>query len=208
MNVMKLRIFSDYIWPFCWIGKGLVDEFRDEFNIEDEWLPYELHPGTPPEGRLLTDKFQPFEIAAMFQNLRLRGERYGMVFKERDRTSNSHMALCAGEFARDNNRFEEFHENVFRAFFTDLKDIGQPDVIFEIASNSGLNPENLKTALDEGHYQDRIKSRTNEARQQSIHAIPAFVFEKNELIIGASPAEIFRKALEDIQNGIYVNPLM
>ena len=144
----------------------------------------------------------------MFENIRQRGQRYSMVFNDRDRSSNSHLALLAGEFARDMDRFEEFHENVFRAFFTDLKDIGQLDVLLEIASNSGLNPEKLKPALSEGHHLDRLDTAATEARRLGIQSIPAFTFENDEIIVGALPPEIFRKALESIRNGTYVNPLV
>ncbi len=144
----------------------------------------------------------------MFENLQQRGERYGMVFNDHDRASNSYLALFAGEFARDMNRFEEFHENVFRAFFTDLKDIGQLEVILEIASNSGLNPEKLKLVFSEGRYQDRLDTAMAEARRLGIRSIPAFAFENDEIIVGALSPEIFRKALEGIRNGTYVNPLV
>jgi predicted DsbA family dithiol-disulfide isomerase len=136
----------------------------------------------------------------MFDNLRQRGKRYSMVFNSRDRSSNSHLALIAGEFARDMNRFEEFHENVFRAFFTDLKDIGRLDVILEIASNSGLDPEKLKSAFSEGRNQDRLETAATEARRLGIQSIPAFVIENGEIIVGALPPEIFRKTLEDFRN--------
>ena len=176
--------------------------------MEDEWLPYELQPDTPAAGRLLTDKFRPHEIKAMFENLRKRGERYGMVFNDCNRASNSHLALLAGEFARDMNRFEVFHENVFRTFFTGLKDIGRLDVILEMASDSGLNPEKLKLAYSEGRYQDRMDTAMSEARRLGIRSIPAFVFENDEIIAGALQPEIFRKSLEDIQNGTYFNSLV
>ncbi len=71
-------------------------------------------PETPPEGRLLTDKFRPHEITAMFENLRQRGEHYGMVFNDRDRASNSYLALLAGEFARDMGSFEIIVDRVDR----------------------------------------------------------------------------------------------
>jgi len=144
----------------------------------------------------------------MFENLRQRGERYGMVFNDRDRASNSHLALLAGESARDMGRFDEFHENVFRAFFIDLKDIGRLDVILEIASNSGLNLKKLKLAFSEGRHQDRLNTTATEARRLGILSIPAFAFENDEIIVGALPPEIFRKALEGIRNGTYVNPLV
>ncbi len=142
----------------------------------------------------------------MFENLRRRGARYGMVFNDSDRVSNSHLALLAGEFAQDVGRFEEFHENVFRAFFTGLKNIGRLDVILEIASNSGLNPKKLKPALCEGR-QARLYAAASEARRLGILSIPAFAFENDKIIVGAQPPEIFRKALESIQNGTYMNPL-
>ncbi len=144
----------------------------------------------------------------MFKGLRQRGERYGMVFNDHDRASNSHLALLAGEFARDMGRLEEFHENVFRAYFTDLKDIGQLNEIIEIASDSGLNPEKLKLALSEGHHQNRLDNAGVEARRLGIRSIPTFAFENNETIVGALLPEIFRKALEDIRNGTYINPLV
>ncbi len=171
-------------------------------------MPYELQPKTPPEGRLLTDKFRPHEITAMFENLRQRGEHYGMVFNDRDWASNSYLALLAGEFARDMGSFEKFHENVFRAFFTDVKDIGRLDVIIDIASNSGLNPKKLKLALTEGRHKDRLHTAATEARRLGILSIPAFAFENDEIIVGALPPEIFRKALEGIENGTYVNPFV
>jgi len=144
----------------------------------------------------------------MFKNLRQRGKRYGMVFNDRERASNSCQALLAGEFARDMGRFEEFHENVFRAFFTDLKDIGRLDVILKIASDSGLNPKMLEPALSEGRCRDRLDTAMTEARRLGIRSIPAFVFENDEIIVGALPPEIFRKSLEGIRNGTYVNPLV
>ena len=137
----------------------------------------------------------------MFENLRQRGKRYGMVFHDRDRSSNSRLSLLAGEFAQDMGRFEEFHENVFRAFFTDLKDIGKLDVILEIGSNSGLNPEALKLALNENRHQERLDIAASEARRLGIRSIPAFVSDKDEIIFGAQTPEFFRQALQSIQNG-------
>jgi len=157
---------------------------------------------------LLTEKFRPNEITAMFNNLRQRGKRYGMDFNDRDRAFNSHLALLAGEFAQDIGRFEEFHENVFRAFFTELKNIAQVEVLVEIASNSGLNPKVLKHALSEGRYKDRLDTAAAEAKHLGIRSIPAFVFENDEIIFGALSPKIFRNALENIQNGLYLNPLI
>ncbi len=172
------------------------------------WLPFELQPETPPEGRLLTDKFQPHEISAMFENLRQHGKRYGMIFNDHDRASNSHLALLAGEFAKDTGRFEEFHENVFKAFFTDHKDIGQPEILLEIAAESKLKPEELTNVFNNGRYKDRLESAATEAKRLGIRSIPAFVFEEGEIIFGVLSPNSFRDALRSIENRTYIKPLI
>ncbi len=152
---------------------------------------------------MLTDKFQPHEIAAMFEHLRQRGSRYGMVFNDRDRSSNSHMALVAGEFAQDVGHFDVFHEKLFKAFFTNLKDIGRPDVLLEIATDSGLKSEELTKAFADDRYENRLTVAATEARRLGIRSIPAFVFADDEIIFGAQSPESFRTALQDIRKGTY-----
>ncbi len=171
-------------------------------------MAYELAPTTPPEGRLLTDKFQPSEIAGMFAHLRQRGTRYGMVFNDAERASNSRLSLLAGEFAKDAGRYDQFHENVFKAFFTDLKDIGQIDELLEIAANSGLDAEELRQALAENRHQERLDTAKAEAGRLGINAIPAFLFENDQVISGALPPEVFRNTIKEIHDGTFTKPLM
>ncbi len=143
----------------------------------------------------------------MFDHLRQRGTRYGMVFNDRDRSSNSHMALVAGEFAQDAGLFEPFHKKLFKAFFTDLQDIGQLDTLLEIATDSGLNPEELTKALASDRYEDRLSVAATEAKRLGIRSIPAFVFADDEIISGAQSPEFFRDALQNIKQGTYRKPL-
>ena len=57
MDPVKIVIYADYIWPFCYIGKGIVERLKQEFSIIEEWLPFEIHPDTPPEGARWKDYF-------------------------------------------------------------------------------------------------------------------------------------------------------
>ena len=47
----KVTIYSDYICPFCYIGKDRADRLQQEFDVEIEWKGFEIHPETPEEGR-------------------------------------------------------------------------------------------------------------------------------------------------------------
>lgn len=144
----------------------------------------------------------------MVEHLRQRGSRYEMVFNDRDRSANSHMALVAGQFAKDVGLYEVFHEKVFTAFFTDLEDIGQPDILLDIATDSGINPEELAKAFADNRYEDSLHVAAAEARRLGIRSIPAFVFAGDEIILGAQSPESFRAALQHIQQGTYRKPLV
>ncbi|MDY6835165.1 MAG: hypothetical protein SVY53_10245, partial [Chloroflexota bacterium] len=110
------------------MGKGIVDQLRKEFDIQTEWLGFEIHPETPREGISISTLFPPEALDAMLQKLRNMGTPFGITFSQMSLLPNSRMAIEASEFARDNDRFDEFHEEVFRSFFAHGRDIGDIDV--------------------------------------------------------------------------------
>ena len=116
---INIKIFSDYIWPFCYIGKGIVDELKKEFYIKDDWLAFEIHPETPEKGVLLTEHLPHIDWDEMYINLRRSGARFGITFSDVTVLSNSRMSLEAGEFARDHGMFDKFHEQIFYQYFTE-----------------------------------------------------------------------------------------
>ena len=65
----------------------------------------------------------------------------GVNFGEVSRLSNSRMSLEASEYARDAGRFDSFHGRIFRAYFTETRDIGDLDVLLELAQEEGLDAD-------------------------------------------------------------------
>lgn len=195
----NITIFSDYIWPFCYIGKGIVEELKKEFNMEDTWLPLEIHPDTPPEGKNLTSMFPKATLAAMTSNLKAYGKSYGLEFNNLLLLSNSHISLLAGEFAKEKNKFHEYHEAAFRAYFTDNKDIGNINVLEEIFKALDLDIAEFKAAITEGLYEDALENTQREASMNHIQSTPTFIVNNKYAIVGAQPLESFREALLRIE---------
>ena len=132
--------------------------------------------------------------------MRQAGKPYGLEFGQVTLLSNSRLALTAGEFARDKACFDEYHDRAFKAYFIEGRDIGDPDVIFDLAESAGLDPEGLKKALNEKRYAPRLEAAREEAAQRFIHAVPTFIIgDDQSVIIGAQPIEIFRRALSKIR---------
>lgn len=119
-------------------------------------------------------------------------------FGPQTRLSNSRKAMEAGEFARDHGAYDTYHEAMFKAFFTDCKDIGQRDVILDIAGTSGLDTDKLTIALDTSLYLPRLEETTQKARNNFINAAPTFVVKGYGSITGAQPLEAFREILKTL----------
>ncbi len=156
--MINFKIFSDYICPFCYIGKGIVDRLKKEYAIDDTWVSYELHPETPPAGMLLSERFQGYDLSGFYDQLRARGKEVDIVFGNRTLLSNSKLALEASEYARDLGKHRDFHENIFYTYFTEGLDIGNLEVIASVAGKSGIDEARMLSAVEDGRYLPRLIS--------------------------------------------------
>lgn len=172
---------------------------KKEFAIEDNWISYELHPETPPSGILLAERFKGYDLSSFYDQLRARGEEVGVVFGNPKILSNSRLALIASEFARDQGRFESFHENMFHAYFTECLDIGRLDVIAAVARKSGLDENETINAVCNGRYAERLDKAKTEGQLMDLTGIPLFIVEQKYKIVGAQPIEKFRDFLNRIK---------
>lgn len=195
---INFKIFSDYIWPFCYIGKGIVDRLKKDYPIDDQWVSFELHPETPPEGMLLSERFKGFDLSSFYEQLRTRGKEVGVVFGTHTLLSNSRSALMASEYARDRGRYDAFHENMFHAYFTEGLDIGKPDVIAAVAKKSGLDEKESLKAIRDGRYASRLNDARKEGQLLGLTGIPLFIINNKHQITGAQPIETFRSYLDKI----------
>jgi predicted DsbA family dithiol-disulfide isomerase len=193
---INVTIFSDFVCPFCFVGSGIIDRLRRDFDIRDTWVPHELHPETPPEGRPLDDLVDRFDLDNVIMTCNQRGEPYGIEFARAERLFNSRLALEAAEFARDADRYHDFHGRMFRAGFTDGRNIGELGVVLDVAAQTGLDTERLKTALDDHRYAARVADGSRRARQAGVNALPTFIVEGQPRITGAVDESVLRKALE------------
>lgn len=136
----------------------------------------------------------------MFTTLRQKGKELAISFGNLTLLANSRLAMQASEFARDEGKFDSFHEALFHAYFTELRDIGDLEVITDIARQMTLDPRELQTALQENRYLPRLLAVTEEARQLNISAAPTFLVNGRFKIVGALPLETFRRSLLEIDS--------
>ena len=191
----EIITYSDYICPFCYISKVIVERVSKEFNVSVLWKGLELHPEIPPEGRIVYASNPYISIAR--ENATRLAQKLGLKLVFPNRISKSRFALEGAEFARDNNQFDKYHEAVFHAYFIEGKEIGDLDVLADLAETCELDKENFIEAMERRYYAQRVDALMEEARRLLICALPTFIIGKKRLI-GVQPLETFSNVLKQI----------
>lgn len=124
------------------------------------------------------------------------GAPYGVQFNPIVVVANSRLALEASELARDEGKFEEAHTRLFRAYFQEGKNIGEKSELLRLFSEIGLNEQQLSDALDNHVYSARLDKSLVEARKYGITAVPTFIVNGKDKIVGAQPYEVFQRCLK------------
>jgi predicted DsbA family dithiol-disulfide isomerase len=175
---------------------GLVDKLKQEFDLKVEWLGFEIHADTPPGGTPLLKMFPRADVGDMTRRLNSMGAPFGLTFQKIVTISNSRLSLEAGEFAKEQGRFEQFHHAVFQAYFTQGKDIGRIEVLKQLGKEAGLDADALEKALETGKYRRILEEAKGEAARLGITAAPTFIFNDKDRIVGAQSLDVFRERLK------------
>lgn len=196
----RIVVWSDYVCPFCYLETTVLEAIRDEFGdrVDVEWRAFELRPEPvptlDPDSGYLTDIWR--------RAVRPMASERGLELERPPVQPRSRKALESAEFARQNDRFEEMHRALFRAFFQEGRDLGDPDVLADVGGEVGLDPDELRAALEEGRYTGKVLDDQVEARERGVDGVPAlFVVPRGEelgeaeVVTGAQPSERVRSAV-------------
>ncbi len=193
----KVIVYSDYICPFCFIGKERAERLEKEFGVNVEWKGFEIHPETPAGGSDLASLgFDETTATAMRTRVLELSDEAGLELNLPVRIPNSRLALQIAEFAKEKGKFKEYHEAVFRAYWQEAKDIGQREQLFSLAAQAGLDLEELESYLESGKAAVRLNQHLQEVREYGISGVPTFVIG-DKMVVGAQPYEVLKKVLSE-----------
>jgi predicted DsbA family dithiol-disulfide isomerase len=160
------------------------------------WLPYELHPEAPHEGIPRDVYFGRERSERIESHLQSIAESVGLTMRQRDVIINSRRALGAAEFARERGRFDEMHHALFKAHWEGTGKLEDVDDLVRIGSAAGLDAEELRDAIETDHYAGVIDENRRLATSVGIDAIPAHIFGRRYLVMGAQPYEALKEVVE------------
>jgi predicted DsbA family dithiol-disulfide isomerase len=108
---------------------------------------------------------------------------------------NSRLALRVTELARDRALHERVHDRLMQAYWSEGENIGEPGTLRRLATESGLDEEDVDRVLAGDAYAARVEASTTQAHMLGINGIPAFLLGNRLLVLGAKPRDVFEQAL-------------
>ena len=210
-----LNIVSDIICPWCYIAKKQLasalalgfETTQLALHFDVTWRPFELNPDMPICGvdrmSYRTQKFGSWERSqALDADVAAAGKRVGINFRHdlMTRTPNSFQAHRLILLAGRDDRQNAVVDALFKAYFTEGRNVGETSVLVEIAAEAGLDAERVLKFLQSNVGVDEIRSQEQSAINAEISGVPTFILDGEVIFSGAVGAEAmatyFQKALK------------
>lgn len=209
---MKIEVWSDYVCPFCYIGKRRLEEAIQKAELAGKvdvvYKAYELDPNAVATSdksmvTALSEKYQMSieEAKAMTANVEVQAQSVGLVYNfDKMTPANTFHAHRLAKFAEENDLGEEMTERLLRAYFIEGEKIGTYETLIALSEEVGLTKEQTTEMLHSEKYIDDVKKDIEEAGQIGVQGVPFFVINRKYALSGAQSTEAFIEALEKAQS--------
>ena len=198
MPKLEIDVVSDVVCPWCYLGKRKLDTAMSQvphFDYHVRWRPFQLNPTLPPEGidrhEYMSRKFGPEKIAAIHARLEEAGLEEGITFAF-DKITRSPNTLDAHRlirWAQPSGQQNEIVERLFSLYFIEGQDIGDRQLLIEVARKAGLDVDLLTRLFVEGVDSVPVQDEMSTAARMGISGVPFFIFGGKYAVSGAQPVD-------------------
>ena len=198
MLKLEIDVISDVVCPWCYLGKRKLDAAMKQvqaFAYDVRWRPFQLDPTIPPEGiaraEYMSRKFGPEKIAAIHARLEEAGKEEGLAFAF-DKITRSPNTLDAHRlirWAQPSGKQSEIVERLFHLYFTEGQDIGDRNVLIDVARDAGLDVDLITKLFVESVDIIPVQEEMSTAARMGISGVPFFIFGGKYAVSGAQPVD-------------------
>ena len=198
MQKLEIDVISDVVCPWCYLGKRKLDaaiKQVEAFSYDVRWRPFQLDPTIPPEGiarsEYMSRKFGAEKIAAIHARLEEAGQEEGLsfAFDKITRSPNTLDAHRLIRWAQPSGKQSDIVERLFNLYFVEGQDIGDRNVLIEVARQAGLDVDLITRLFVEGVDIVPVQEEMSTAARMGISGVPFFIFGGKYAVSGAQPVD-------------------
>ncbi|MEN1968464.1 DsbA family oxidoreductase [Lentibacillus sp. N15] len=207
---MKIEVWSDFVCPFCYMGKrrleNALSQFAHKDNVTLEYKSYELDPNAEKNLGKSIHEIMAKKVGSsvekakqMNENMAKQAAELGLTYNfDSMQHTNTFDAHRVAKYAAEKGKGKEMTERLLKAYFTDSEHLGDEETLMKLAGEVGLNPSAVKTLLQTDDYRRQVRADEDEAKQIGVQGVPFFVFNEKYALSGAQPTEVFTEVLDKV----------
>ena len=206
---LKIDVVSDVVCPWCYIGKRrlekAVEQLKDNYSFEINYLPFQLAPETPVEGedskeRLIAKFGSEQRYYQILQQVSGVAASEGLQFDLENQaiSPNTHGLHRLVLYAQQQGKQLEMVEALFKAYFEDRINLADVQNVIAIAESVGLEAAKVKEVLTSDWGKQEIDQMLYQNRLMGVSGVPYYIINDKYAVSGAQPTELFLEALPEI----------
>lgn len=205
---IRIDIISDVVCPWCIIGFKQLEKAQAATGLPVViyWHPFELNPEMPEDGQNLFEHVQDKYGSTREQSLTSRekltalGAELGFTFDYADDTRmvNTFRAHQLLHWAAAIDRQHQLKLALFNAFFTERKNIDDPNILADTADIVGLDRTEARAVLADARFAEQVRKHETFWTSRGVDGVPTMVFDGKQALVGAQGAENYATMLTTI----------
>jgi predicted DsbA family dithiol-disulfide isomerase len=174
-----------------------VEKLKETFEVETVLVHFPLHPETPLEGRSMAEVYAGRNIdpEAMYQRMKGLMDAEGLPYGKRTHSYNSRLAQELGKWADTQPGGAAIHDALYKAYFVEERNIGDLEILVEIAVSVGLPADEARAVLTERRFKDAVDADWAKSHAYGVTGVPTFVAARYG-VVGAQPYEVLEQLVE------------
>jgi predicted DsbA family dithiol-disulfide isomerase len=205
---IRIDVVSDIVCPWCFIGKRRLEKalaLASDVPVEVHYRPYYLNEWIPAEGmsrdEYLTTKFgSPERYKGIAQRVQAAAAAEGLVYaadsiSRQPNTRDAHRLI---RWAEGIGKAPDMKQRLMDLYFTEGADLSNEAVLVQAAADVGLDPEDVRAALDSDKDIAEIEQEVNAAKEAGIQGVPCFILDGKYAISGAQEPEALAQAIQQV----------
>jgi len=205
---LKVEIWSDFVCPFCYIGKrrfeAALERFAHRSEVEVVYRSFELDPNRENDNdesvhEMLASKYgmSVEQAKAANDNVARQAAQVGLTYRFDEMVvPNTFDAHRLTHFAAERGKQEALTERLLKAHFTENLHLGRRETLADLAAEVGLDRGEAAAMLESGRYADAVRGDEREAAALGCRGVPFFVLDRKFAVSGAQPENVFAEALQ------------
>ena len=205
---MKVEIWSDVMCPFCYIGKrrfeDALQQFEHKEEIEIEWKSFQLNPDLETDPTINIDQYLADKKGWTIDHAQQMNAHVTQMAAEAGLTYHLDKAVVANSFkahrfshlAKKHGVGVEAEEQLFKAYFTDSKNIDDNETLIALGKQIGLDAAEIKQVLESDAFADDVKHDIDTAQYLGIQGVPFFVLNNKYAVSGAQAVPVFEQTIQ------------